>query len=140
MQRQLQTVRSLQNTAERERDTAQRERRELDDELCLLRSAAASAEPLNQARTNGSSQVVEKSSVQDQASSEVYEEHEFLPPNWQKHYSEGEGRHYYQYDGKRIKFSQWHYPTASEVADPAMAMERAKQNTSEDQRKRQRND
>ena len=72
---------------------------------------------------------------------EVDEGHDSLPPNWQKHYSEREGRHYYQYsDGKRIQFSQWYYPTASEVANPAMAMEHAKQNTSEDKRKRQRND
>lgn len=136
LERQLKTVRSLQETAETERDEARREKQELDDELRLLRSAAASAGPLNQPRTNGRS-----SSVQDQASPEVDEGHESLPPNWQKHYSEREGRHYYQYsDGKRIQFSQWYYPTASEVANPAMAMEHAKQNTSEDKRKRQRND
>ena len=136
LERQLKTVRSLQDTAETERDEARREKLELDDKLRLLRSAAASAGPLNQPRTNGRSRF-----VQDQASFEVDKGHKSLPPNCQKHYSAGEGRHYYQYsDGKRIQFSQWYYPTASEVADPAMAMERAKQNTSEDTRKRQRND
>ena len=140
-ERQLQNAQYLWKTAERERDAARSECRELDEELCCLRSSTASAEPSNQPRINSRSQMIENSSVlHDQQSSDVDGGYDLLPPNWEKLFSKKAGRPYYRYSDGTNEFSQWHFPTNSEVADPTTAMERVNKNTSEERRKRQRID
>lgn len=55
------------------------------------------------------------------------EEHEQkLPPGWSKGYSKSQKRWYYSH--VETKHTQWHFPTASEVADPAKAKKRAAEN------------
>ena len=55
------------------------------------------------------------------------EEHEQkLPPGWSKGYSKSQKRWYYSH--AETKHTQWHFPTASEVADPAKAKKRAAEN------------
>lgn len=79
-ERQLQNAQYLWKTAERERDAARSECRELDEELCCLRSSTASAEPSNQPRINSRSQMIENSSVlHDQQSSDVDGGYDLLP-------------------------------------------------------------
>ena len=49
-----------------------------------------------------------------------------LPPGWSKGFSKSQNKtYYYHVDSKH---TQWHFPTASEVADPLKAIERAKHN------------
>ena len=55
------------------------------------------------------------------------EEHEQkLPRGWSKGYSKSQKRWYYSH--AETKHTQWHFPTASEVADPAKAKKRAAEN------------
>lgn len=49
-----------------------------------------------------------------------------LPPGWVKTYSNSQKRHYYSHP--QTKHTQWHFPTASEAADPAKAAKRAREN------------
>ena len=49
-----------------------------------------------------------------------------LPPGWSKGFSKSQNKAYYCHN--QSKHTQWHFPTASEVANPKKAMERAKQN------------
>ena len=49
-----------------------------------------------------------------------------LPPGWDKIYSNSQKRYYYSHTA--TKHTQWHFPTASEAADPWMAKRRAEEN------------
>ena len=49
-----------------------------------------------------------------------------LPPGWSKGYSNSQKRHYYVH--AQSKHTQWHFPTASEAADPLKAKRRAEMN------------
>jgi hypothetical protein len=49
-----------------------------------------------------------------------------LPPGWSKGYSNSQKRHYYVH--AQSKHTQWHFPTASEAADPLKAKRRAETN------------
>lgn len=57
-----------------------------------------------------------------------------LPSGWTRGYSKSQKRHYYVHADS--KHTQWHFPTASEVADPGKAKRRAELNK-ERERKRQ---
>jgi N-terminal region of glycosyl transferase group 7/WW domain/N-terminal domain of galactosyltransferase len=46
-----------------------------------------------------------------------------LPPGWSRIFSNSQKRHYYFH--AETKHTQWHFPTASEAADPVMAKKRA---------------
>ena len=52
------------------------------------------------------------------------------PAGWTKGYSTSQKRHYYSHS--ETKHTQWHFPTASEVADPGKARKRAEQNVREE--------
>jgi hypothetical protein len=49
-----------------------------------------------------------------------------LPPGWTKGYSNSQKRHYFVH--AKSKHTQWHFPTASEAADPLKAKRRAEMN------------
>mmetsp|Transcript_12238 Transcript_12238/g.25933 ORF Transcript_12238/g.25933 Transcript_12238/m.25933 type:complete len:413 (+) Transcript_12238:72-1310(+) len=60
-----------------------------------------------------------------------------VPSGWTKGYSKSQKRYYYSHS--ETKHTQWHFPTASEVADPAKAKKRAEDNVrQEKERMRQR--
>ena len=137
LQQQAQNALHLKESAERERerDDVMREREE-----GLHVSQSGRPNQPNQPRIESSSQVVGTAYDQARPPPAVDGSLNELPPNWEKHFSGKVGRHYYRYSDGTIEFSQWHFPTISEAADPSKAMERAKKNTSDEQRKRQRND
>jgi hypothetical protein len=56
-----------------------------------------------------------------------------LPPGWKRGYSNSQKRTYYFHE--ETKHTQWHFPTASEVADPTKAKKRADMNKAEGKRK-----
>lgn len=56
-----------------------------------------------------------------------------LPPGWSKTFSNSQKRYYFSH--AETKHTQWHFPTASEAADPTKAIKRAKMNQ-EKERKR----
>ena len=58
-----------------------------------------------------------------------------LPPGWSRIYSNSQKRNYFFHE--KTKHTQWHFPTASEAADPKKAMKRAAMNK-EKERKRTR--
>lgn len=57
-----------------------------------------------------------------------------LPPGWSRGFSNSQKRTFYFH--KKTKHTQWHFPTASEVADPAKAHKRAELNKEREGRKR----
>ena len=56
-----------------------------------------------------------------------------LPQGWQRTFSNSQKRFYYSH--KDTKHTQWHFPTASEAADPWMAKRRAEEAQEREQRK-----
>mmetsp|Transcript_2970 Transcript_2970/g.4370 ORF Transcript_2970/g.4370 Transcript_2970/m.4370 type:complete len:360 (+) Transcript_2970:40-1119(+) len=57
-----------------------------------------------------------------------------LPQGWTREYSKSQQRYYYVHAGKKV--TQWHFPTASEVADPGKAKKRAEMNKAQEKAKR----
>lgn len=49
-----------------------------------------------------------------------------LPPGWSRLFSNSQKRYYYFHE--KTKHTQWHFPTASEAADPVKAKKRAELN------------
>lgn len=57
-----------------------------------------------------------------------------LPPGWSKIFSNSQKRHYFFHAS--TKHTQWHFPTASEAADPTKAKKRAQMNKEKEDKKR----
>ena len=57
-----------------------------------------------------------------------------LPPGWSRIISNSQKRNYYFHE--KTKHTQWHFPTASEAADPIKAKKRAEMNQQKEERKR----
>lgn len=58
-----------------------------------------------------------------------------LPKGWSRGYSKSQQRYYYSH--AETKHTQWHFPTASEVADPQKAKKRAEENQERERKKQQ---
>lgn len=56
-----------------------------------------------------------------------------MPPGWKRGFSNSQQRTYYFHGD--TKHTQWHFPTASEVADPTKAKKRADMNKAQEKRK-----
>ena len=63
------------------------------------------------------------------------DKHRDLPKGWSRIFSNSQQRHYYFH--KETKHTQWHFPTASEVADPTKAKKRADMNRAQEKRKQE---
>jgi len=58
-----------------------------------------------------------------------------LPPGWKKGFSNSQQKVYYFHE--KTKHTQWHFPTASEAADPVMAKKRAETAAQREESKKQ---
>ena len=56
-----------------------------------------------------------------------------LPPGWQRIYSNSQKRNYFFHE--KTKHTQWHFPTASEAADPTKAKKRAEMNQQKEKKR-----
>jgi len=56
-----------------------------------------------------------------------------LPPGWEKIWSNSQKRHYFHH--KETKHTQWHFPTASEAADPIKAKKRGEMNKEQEKKR-----
>ena len=60
-------------------------------------------------------------------------DHAPLPPGWSRIYSNSQKRNYFFHE--KTKHTQWHFPTASEAADPGKAKKRAEMNNQKEKKR-----